>query len=112
MAAKADPHRFDDLFEQFGTIAVRRLFGGEGIFVKGLIIGLVMDNRIYFKTDEATRPAYLAERCKPFTFKKGEKRVETAYLSVPDRLYDEPEELAAWARKAHAVARAKTGKKK
>jgi hypothetical protein len=32
MAAKADPHRFDDLLAQFGRIVLRRMFGGEGIF--------------------------------------------------------------------------------
>jgi DNA transformation protein len=112
MATKADPHRFDDLFASFGPIALRRMFGGEGLFVKGQIIGLVMDDRIFLKTDAATRSAYIAERCKPFGFMKGGKRIETSYFAIPERLYDEPEELADWARKAHAVARAKAKKPK
>lgn len=112
MPAKADPHRFDDLFAHFGPISVRRMFGGEGIFVKTQIIGLVMEERIYFKTDDASRPAYLAARCKPFSFTKDGRRIDTSYYAVPERLYDEPEEFAAWARRAHAVARSKPKKKK
>jgi len=27
-----DPRRYDDLFQFFGRIAIKRLFGGEGIF--------------------------------------------------------------------------------
>jgi DNA transformation protein len=112
MAAKADPRRFDDLFAPFGPVAVRPLFGGEGLYVDGVIIGLVMDDRIFLKTDDATRPAYLAEGCKPFGFMKGGKRVDTVYFAIPERLYDEPEEFAAWARQAHAIARASPKKKK
>ena len=29
---KSDPHRFDDLFFEFGPITLRRFFGGEGIY--------------------------------------------------------------------------------
>ena len=112
MAAKADPHRFDDLFAAFGPVRLRRMFGGEGVFVGRQIIGLVMEERIFFKTDEATRAAYLAERCKPFGFNKGGKYIETSYYAVPERLYDEPEEFGAWARKAHDAARSKPKPKK
>ena len=42
-----DPHRFDDLFQPFCYIAVKRLFGGEGIFAGPLMIGLVMREQLY-----------------------------------------------------------------
>ena len=112
MPTKRDPRRFDDLFENFGPVSLRRMFGGEGIFVGRQIIGLVMEERIFFKTNETTRPAYLAERSKPFGFNKGGKYIETSYYAVPERLYDEPEEFAQWARQAHQAARSKSKKKK
>jgi DNA transformation protein len=90
MAAKADLHRFDDLFAGFGRIALRRMFGGEGIFVNGLIIGLVFEDH-YFKTDDLTRGAYVAERCKPFVYRARGKKLESpSYYAIPERLYDEP----------------------
>jgi DNA transformation protein len=110
-----DPHRFDDLFAEFGPIALRRFFGGEGIYAGEVMIGMIFDETIYFKTDEDTRQAFLAERTRPFSFVKhgtGET-VVTTWFALPDRLYDDPEELAQWARAALDVAkRAETAKKK
>jgi DNA transformation protein len=105
MAVKADPDRFDDLFAPFGRIVVRRMFGVEGLFRDGEIFGLVEDERIFLKTSEETRKAFIAEGLKPFTYqmKKGEG-ILTSYYALPDRLYDDPEELADWARAAFAVA--------
>ena len=101
---KRDPTRFDDLFQFFGRINVRRMFGGEGIYVGEQIIGLVVDDRLYLKTTDSNRADYLAEGCKPFTFRRGKKITATSYYAVPERLLDDPEEFAAWARKAHAAA--------
>jgi DNA transformation protein len=103
-----DPHRFDDLFCEFGPIALRRFFGGEGICAGEIMIGMVFDDVIYFKTDVETRKSFLAEKSKSFTFKKRStgETVVTGWYALPDRLYDEPEELAQWARAAFAVAAA------
>jgi len=104
--AKSDPHRFDDLFATFGPIVLKRFFGGEGIYLDDVMIGMVFGDRIYFKTDETTRKAFLAERTKPFTFKKRStgETVVTGWYALPDRLYDDPDELASWARAALDVA--------
>jgi DNA transformation protein len=108
MPAAADLHRFDDLFAEFGRIELRRMFGGEGIYANGAIIGIIIRDVIYLKTDEVTRGAYLAEGCKPFSYQaQGKKRESITYYAIPDRLYDDPEELADWARRARAVAPAK-----
>jgi DNA transformation protein len=98
------PHRFDDLFEHFGPISVRRMFGGEGIYSGDLIIGLVIGERIHLKTGDANRSDFLAEGCEPFSFLRGKKRMTTSYYAVPDRLLDDPEEFASWARRAQAAA--------
>ena len=110
----SDPHRFDDLFTEFGPIRLRRFFGGEGIYAGDTMIGMVFNNdTIYFKTDTETRKAFDAEKSKPFTFMKGKELVTTTWLSLPDRLYDDPDELAQWARAALGVAKAApTAKKK
>jgi DNA transformation protein len=95
-----DAHRFDDLFAEFGPIRLRRFFGGEGIVADDVMIGMVSDDIIYFHTNAQTRAAFLAEGCKPFTFLKRSRNetIATHWYALPDRLYDDPEELAAWAR--------------
>jgi DNA transformation protein len=109
-----DPHRFDDLFAEFGPIYLRRFFGGEGIVTDDVMIGMVFSDVIYFKTDEETRKAFVAEESKAFTFfkRKSGETVVTTWFALPDRLYDDPDELAQWARKALAVASASPTVKK
>jgi DNA transformation protein len=102
---KRDPHRFDDLFHDFGRISLRRMFGGEGIYAGEQIIGLVIDDQIYLKTTDRNRADFLAEGCEPFSYMRGKKRMATSYYAVPDRLLDNAEEFAGWVRKAHDAAR-------
>jgi DNA transformation protein and related proteins len=98
--------RYDDLFAPFGRITAKRFFGGEGLYAGAVMIGAVFDDIVYFKTDEETRKPFLAEKCKPFTFEKGGKTVVTTWFAIPDRLYDDPDALAEWARAALRVAEA------
>ena len=111
---KADPDRFDDLFAPFGRIVVRRMFGGEGLFRDGLMFAIVHEERLYFKTSEESRQAFIAEGAGPLFYKfKTAEGVLTSYYELPDRLYDDPDELAEWARAAFAVAlQSPTAKKK
>jgi DNA transformation protein len=107
-----DPRRFDDLFSDFGPVELRRLFSGEGIYVAGTIIGIVVDDRIYLKTNETTRAGFTAEGSKPFYFRKDGKRIASSYYAIPERLYDDPAELADWARNAFTVSNIKPKKQK
>ena len=104
MAVKGDPHRFDDLLGAFGPVTVRRFFGGEGICAGKIMFGMIFGERIYFKTDERTREAFIAEGCQPFSFQKRGETIVTGWYAIPDRLYDDPDELAGWAKQARDVA--------
>ena len=108
-----DADRFDDLFAPFGKIKLRRMFGAEGLFRDGLMFGIVHQERLYFKTDEDSRQAFMAEGASPlyYKFKNAEGEL-TSYYELPDRLYDDPDELAQWARTAFAVARNKSAAKR
>jgi DNA transformation protein and related proteins len=105
-AQKSEPHRFDDLFQEFGPIILRRFFGGEGICSGEIMLGMIFSDVIYFKTDETTRKAFLAEKTKPFSFLKRStgETIVTTWFALPDHLYDDPEELAGWAKRAYQVA--------
>jgi len=101
-----------DLFAELGTVHIRRMFGGAGIYAGDVMFGLVSDDLIYLKADAGTVPAFEREKCLPFqyTTKKG-KRAVMSYWRLPDRLYDDPVELAQWAKQAIAVARQSAVKK-
>jgi DNA transformation protein len=94
-----------ELFSAFGVVAVRRMFGGAGIYADGAMFGLVADGVIYLKTDDVNAPAFEREHLPPFTYEtKDGKRGVMSYRRMPERLYDDPDELATWARDALAAA--------
>lgn len=103
--ALADPEYIKELFAVFGPVSVRRMFGGAGIFADGLMIGLISDAEIYLKADEQTARDFEAEGLKPFTYGSKRKRVVMSYWRMPERLFDDPDELAQWARAALGAAR-------
>ena len=94
-----------ELFAGLGPVSVRRMFGGAGICADGTMFGLVADGVIYLKADEHTIPDFEREGLKPFMYTaKGRKSVALPYWRMPDRLYDEPDELSQWARTSVMVA--------
>ncbi|MEM7429065.1 MAG: TfoX/Sxy family protein [Pseudomonadota bacterium] len=103
-----------EALETFGPVDTRRMFGGAGLFRDGLMFALIADEQVYFKTDDENRPDFEAEDCPPFIYEtKDGRRTVMSYSLAPERLYDDPEEMAQWARKAfEAAVRADAGKKK
>ena len=107
-----------DQLRALGHVTVRRMFGGAGIYADGTMFGLIADGAIYLKVAESNAAMFEREGLPPFTYsrRKGEGIV-MSYRRMPDRLYDDPDELAVWARAAMAAAqkpkpRAKAAAKK
>jgi len=95
-----------DLFAEFGPVEVRRMFSGAGVFADGLMVALIVRDVIYLKSDDAGAERFASEGCEQFGYiRKGGKRTALPYWRIPDRLLDDPAELAEWARAALAVAR-------
>ena len=100
-----------EVFEQFGPIQARRMFGGYGIYHDGLMFGLVADDSLYLKADETTAEHFVSRGLGRFGYEKGGKLVKLSYYLAPEEVLDNPEAAALWARRAHEAAlRAKSGK--
>jgi DNA transformation protein len=108
------PDDIRELFSSFGPVDVRRMFGGAGIYAGGTMFALVADGVIYLKVDDGNAQAFELEALAPFTYEtRTGRRGVMSYRRMPDRLYDDPDELAAWAREALAAAhRSGTGKRR
>ena len=107
-----DPEFIRDLFAPFGPVTVRRLFGGAGISYEGLTFALVFDGAIYLKVDDASIPDFEREGSRPFVYTRAKSkgrvgRASLSYWRLPERLYDDPDELADWARRSLAIAERK-----
>jgi DNA transformation protein and related proteins len=95
-----------ELFSTYGPVTVRRMFGGAGVFTDGLMIALVVEGVIFLKADERSIPEFEREGLRPFSYEtKAGARTLTSYWRMPERLYDDPDELAGWAKRAMESAR-------
>ena len=93
-----------ELLAPLGSVSARRMFGGAGIYCDGVMFALVEDDVLYLKADDASKARYVSEGMTPFTFEGQTRPVETSYWRAPDRLYDEPDDMLAFAREAVALA--------
>jgi DNA transformation protein and related proteins len=94
-----------DLFAGFGPVAIRRMFSGFGISADGINFALALRGGLYLRADEQTIPQFTAEGSKPFSYQTRAKTViVNSYWQLPERLYDDPEEMTGWARAALSAA--------
>jgi DNA transformation protein and related proteins len=107
-----DPDFIRDLFALFRPVTIRRMFSGAGIFADGLMFGLIVRDVIYLKADDTSIADFEREGCAPFTYTRGKTSGRPSqhalpYWRLPERLYDDPDELAVWAARAFAIAERK-----
>lgn len=94
-----------DLFSAFGPVTIRRMFSGHGISVDGVNFAISIKAGLFLRAEPATEARFAAEGCKPFEYETRARRVMVrSYWQMPERLYDDPEELADWARMAFSSA--------
>jgi DNA transformation protein and related proteins len=94
-----------DLFADFGPVTIRPMFSGFGISADGTNFAMALRGGLYFRADENSIPRFEAEGSKPFSYQTSAKTVTVgSYWQLPERLYDDPEELTVWAKAAFAAA--------
>jgi DNA transformation protein and related proteins len=100
-----DPEEIRELFSAFGPITVRRMFSGAGLFAEGVMFALRIRDDIFLKAGAETIPSLEAEGSRPFSYETKKRRVVVNSLwRLPDRLLDNPEDLANFARAALKAA--------
>jgi DNA transformation protein len=89
-----------------GHVTMRRMFGKTGVFCDGLMLAMVRDDVLYVRVDDGNRTAFKeAEAFPPLNYAKKGGTIDLAFWRVPERLFDEPDELVTWARAALGAAR-------
>ena len=107
----------EELFAGLGDLAVKRLFGGAGLYSAGVIFGAIMDETVYLKADAALSADLEASGSAAwiYTYPSGPKAGQTipmGYWSLPEAALDDPREACAWARRALSVALQAKGAKR
>ncbi len=107
-----DPDDLIDLFSQFGPVTLKRMFSGYGIVADGVNFAMSLRAGIILRVDEQSVSRFDAEGAKPFQYQtRNGTVVVNSYRHLPERLYDDPEELAIWAREAVVAAHRAKAKK-
>ena len=95
----------EEALAPLGRISVKRIFSSGGVYCDGTLFAIASEDVLYLKADAATRAEFEAEGSRPFTVHMKTRPTAMPYWSVPERLYDETDELVDWARKSLAAAR-------
>ena len=102
-----------DLMQSIGPVTARAMFGGHGIFLDGLMFGLVADSVLYLKVGRDNKDDYVRRDLEPFTYSKNGKPMRMSYYQAPEETLEDSDEMNIWANRAYAAAlQAAAGKRK
>ena len=89
-----------------GRLTLRRMFGKTGVFCDGLMFAMVTEDTLYFRVDDHNSTAFSeAAAFPPLSYNKNGTVIDLAFWRAPERLFDAPDELIAWAQAALTAAR-------
>jgi DNA transformation protein len=82
-----------------GRVTMRRMFGKTGVFCDGLMLRMVTDNTLYLRVDDYNKEVFKeAASYPPLNYVKKGETIDLSFWRAPERLFDKPDELIAWAR--------------
>jgi DNA transformation protein len=93
-----------ELLSAVGTVVLRRMFGGYGLFCDGVMFALIAGDELYLKTDAHNRAEFERVGCTPFVYGNERRRVVMSYFRAPDEAIESRELATPWARSAFDAA--------
>jgi len=94
-----------DQLTPLGDARGRAMFGGHGIYLDGIIIGIIAYHRFYMKVDDANRPDFEAAGAEPFIYEGKGKPIIMPYWTCPAEVLEDGEALRTWALASLAASR-------
>jgi DNA transformation protein and related proteins len=85
------------LFEPFGPVTVRRMFGGAGVYADGFCFAIEFKGEVFLKTDALLQAHLSAAGSTPFIYAAKGKSRPTSFWRLPDGAHEEADELRRWA---------------
>jgi DNA transformation protein len=104
MAVSSDYLQF--ILEQLhglGRVHSRRMFGAAGLYCDEIFFGIISDDTLYLRVDEASRGDYTARGMAAFRPYADRPEVSMTYFEVPADVLEDPEELLTWSRRSVAT---------
>lgn len=105
--------RLVELLAPLGDVRPGRMFGGHGVYLDGLMVGLVTGDVAYLKADDACAAVFDGHDAEPFSYTRKDGRVVvTSYREVPADAWDDPALFAELAGHAQDAARRAAARKR
>ena len=102
-----------EVFELFGTIQIRKMFGGYGVYHDGLMFALVADETLYLKADAENAKFFEEQGLAQFAYQREGKMAKMSYYQAPAEFMEDREQAAILARCSYdAALRAQRKKRK
>ena len=98
-----------DQLRALPDVRAKAMFGAHGLYQDEHFFGILDGGRLFFKTDKQSQADYVARGMGPFTYESKGRVLTMSYHEVPPDVLENALEMAAWARRAIAVA-ARSGK--
>ncbi len=93
-----------DQLSDWGNVTSKKMFGGYGLYYRGKIFALIIEEILYFKVDASNKTDYENADSTQFSYQAKGKTIQVSYWQVPIDVLDDREELANWAEKAYLVS--------
>lgn len=93
-----------ELMQCIGPVNSKRMFGGHGIFLEGLMFALIADNELYLKVDGDSKRSFEEKGLQPFEYNKSGKLVKMSYYQAPEEVLEDQEQMRLWANRAYEAA--------
>lgn len=93
-----------EVFQQFGEVRAKRMFGGYGVYHDDLMFGLVADDVLYLKADDQSAKLFEDKALGPFEYVKNGKSMQMSYYMAPEEIFDDPDVANVWAHHAYEAA--------
>jgi len=97
-------HYIVDLMQGIGPVNAKRMFGGYGIFLDGLMFALISDGLLYLKADTENKEDFIKHKLGAFSYIKKGKECHLSYFQSPEDALEDPEIMNSWARLSYAAA--------
>ncbi len=94
-----------EMFSSLGPVTIKRMFGGKGIYCKGVIIAVEFHGDILLKADGVSAAAFETAGATRWAYEgRTGKAVNMPYWSIPAEAFDDSDIMAQWVKRAYEAA--------
>ena len=91
-------------------VVTKRMFGGIGLYRDDIFFGMIIEDRVYFKVNDADIVIYESHNSQPFSYDMRDRsgnlvhRKINSLWAVPDNIVEHWDQLCLWGQRAYIAA--------